>query len=52
VIYLAELQVCVTTCFQTVRIYAQNAHNGLDVLPQLIAALTLNWSISQHLFMD
>jgi len=44
--------VCVTTCLQIFRIYAQNVHDGLDVMPQLIAALVINWAISQHSFMD
>jgi len=26
------------------RIYAQSVHNGLDVIQQLILALTINWS--------
>jgi len=29
-----------------------NIHNGLDVMPRLIAALTINWSNSKHSFMD
>jgi len=42
VIYLADLYVCVTTCFQFFRIYAQSVHNGLDDMPRLIVALTIN----------
>jgi len=41
-IYSAELQVCVTTCFQIIRIYAQSLRNGLDVTPWLTAAITVN----------
>jgi len=32
--------------------YAQSVHNGLDVMPWLTAALMINWTISQHSFMD
>jgi len=37
-IYLAELYICVTICFQVIQIYAQivprmHVHNGLDVTP-------------------
>jgi len=42
VIYLTELQVGVTTCFQIIIIYAQSVRYGLDVTPRLIAALTIN----------
>jgi len=29
-----------------------SVHNGFDMMPRLIAALTINWSMSQHSFMD
>jgi len=39
---LADLQACVTTCFQVIKICAQSVHNGFDITQRLIASLTIN----------